>query len=52
MTTNSVESTSNSSSKSPFITIDGTPIYFSEDWDTGIGGGLWSTGTYFVHVHG
>jgi len=44
MTTTSVENTSNSSIKSPFITIDGTPIYFSEDWDTGIGGGLWSTG--------
>jgi len=29
------------------------PIYFSEDWNTGIGGGLWSTGLamarYFEH---
>jgi len=24
-----------------------TPIYFQEDWDTGIGGGLWSTGLAF-----
>lgn len=28
----------------PFLTINGEPIYFAEDWDTGIGGGLWSTG--------
>lgn len=28
----------------PFLTINREPIYFSEDWDTGIGGGLWSTG--------
>jgi predicted nicotinamide N-methyase len=28
----------------PFLTINKEPIYFSEDWDTGIGGGLWSTG--------
>jgi predicted nicotinamide N-methyase len=28
----------------PFLTINRKPIYFSEDWDTGIGGGLWSTG--------
>merc|ERR1719416_358175 len=27
-----------------FITINDIPIYFSEDWDVGIGGGLWSTG--------
>jgi predicted nicotinamide N-methyase len=27
-----------------FITINKEPIYFDEDWDTGIGGGLWSTG--------
>lgn len=30
--------------KEVFLTITGTPIYFSEDWNTGIGGGLWSTG--------
>lgn len=29
---------------SPFLTINGEPIYFAEDWNTGIGGGLWSTG--------
>ena len=29
---------------SPFLTINSEPIYFAEDWDTGIGGGLWSTG--------
>ena len=28
----------------PFLTINGEPIYFAEDWDAGIGGGLWSTG--------
>jgi hypothetical protein len=28
----------------PFITINNTPIYLLEDWKTGIGGGLWSTG--------
>ena len=27
----------------PFLTVQGTPIYFQEDWDAGIGGGLWST---------
>ena len=27
-----------------YITIHGIPIYFGEDWTTGIGGGLWSTG--------
>lgn len=30
--------------KEVYLTITGTPIYFSEDWNTGIGGGLWSTG--------
>jgi hypothetical protein len=28
----------------PFLTIQGTPVYFQQDWATGIGGGLWSTG--------
>lgn len=36
----------------PFLTIEGTPVYFAEDWSTGIGGGLWSTGSamakYFI----
>jgi hypothetical protein len=27
-----------------FLTIGATPVYFEEDWDSGIGGGLWSTG--------
>ncbi|KAL7546549.1 hypothetical protein ACHAWF_009879 [Thalassiosira exigua] len=27
-----------------FLTIENVPVYFSEDWNTGIGGGLWSTG--------
>ena len=27
-----------------FLTINNVPIYFSEDWNTGIGGGLWVTG--------
>jgi Lysine methyltransferase len=28
----------------PFLTIRNIPVYFQEDWGTGIGGGLWSTG--------
>jgi predicted nicotinamide N-methyase len=28
----------------PFLHVYDTPIFFSEDWKTGIGGGLWSTG--------
>jgi 2-polyprenyl-3-methyl-5-hydroxy-6-metoxy-1,4-benzoquinol methylase len=27
-----------------FLHINDTPVYFQEDWDIGIGGGLWSTG--------
>ena len=27
-----------------FLHARGVPVYFSEDWRTGIGGGLWSTG--------
>ena len=30
--------------RKPFLTINETPVFLSEDWDTGIGGGLWSTG--------
>lgn len=43
--------------KSPFLTTkDGTSIYFDENWDVGIGGGIWSTGVslskYFLdHPH-
>jgi len=33
------------STRSPaFLTINDVPIYFNEDWDIGIGGGLWTTG--------
>ncbi len=36
----------------PFLSVDGTQIFFEEDWSTGIGGGLWSTGKamamYFI----
>lgn len=28
----------------PFMYVRNIPIYFEEDWRTGIGGGLWSTG--------
>jgi hypothetical protein len=28
----------------PLLTINNIPIHFSQDWNTGIGGGLWSTG--------
>jgi predicted nicotinamide N-methyase len=28
----------------PFLFVHDIPIYFQEDWRTGIGGGLWSTG--------
>ena len=42
-------------SREIFLSIDDTPIYFREDWNTGIGGGLWSTGLaiarYFEHHH-
>lgn len=38
-----------------FLSINETPIRFQEDWNTGIGGGLWSTGLaiakYFEHHH-
>ena len=43
-------SDSDDSTRSPgeeeeaFLTINDVPIYFNEDWDTGIGGGLWTTG--------
>jgi predicted nicotinamide N-methyase len=33
-----------SATRTPFLTIHSTPIYFSENWNAGIGGGLWSTG--------
>jgi Putative methyltransferase. len=38
---------------SPFLSVEGVPVYFEENWSTGIGGGLWSTGKamamYFVN---
>jgi len=42
------DSDSDDSTRSPgeeaFLTINDVPIYFNEDWGTGIGGGLWTTG--------
>ena len=39
----------------PFLHVCGNPIYFQQDWGTGIGGGLWSTGAalakYFDTAH-
>lgn len=41
--------------KEPFLTVSGKPVYFEEDWHSGIGGGLWSTGSamarYFATQH-
>ena len=38
-----------------FLTVHDQPIYFQPDWDTGIGGGLWSTGLamaqYLQKIH-
>uniref|UniRef100_A0A7S2PT78 Calmodulin-lysine N-methyltransferase n=1 Tax=Leptocylindrus danicus TaxID=163516 RepID=A0A7S2PT78_9STRA len=34
----------NDEDKQVFMDVNGRPIYFSEDWNVGIGGGLWSTG--------
>jgi predicted nicotinamide N-methyase len=39
-----VENASYKDSQEAFLEVNGTPVYFQEDWDTGIGGGLWSTG--------
>lgn len=36
----------------PFLSIQGIPIYFLEDWGSGIGGGLWSTGLALAHYFG
>lgn len=33
----------------PFLTVHDAPVYFQEDWNTGIGGGLWSTGLAMAH---
>ena len=41
--------------KEPALTINDKPIYLVEDWEHGIGGGLWSTGLamakYFASDH-
>merc|ERR1711933_605494 len=34
--------------ENPFLWIREVPVYFEEDWDVGIGGGLWSTGLAFA----
>jgi predicted nicotinamide N-methyase len=34
----------NESNKKEYLVLNDNPIYFEEDWNTGIGGGLWSTG--------
>ena len=34
--------------REPFLLINDIPVYFSEDWNIGIGGGLWSTGLAFA----
>ena len=39
---------STTSSNSTRATSNDVPIYFEEDWNTGIGGGLWSTGLAFA----
>lgn len=31
------------------LSISGIPIQFQDDWDVGIGGGLWSTGRALSH---
>jgi predicted nicotinamide N-methyase len=42
---------STNQNREPFLSIQddlgSVPIYFQEDWDQGIGGGLWSTGLAF-----
>jgi predicted nicotinamide N-methyase len=40
---------SRTSSDQPFLEIARQPISFGEDWTTGIGGGLWSTGAALSH---
>jgi predicted nicotinamide N-methyase len=38
--------------RKPFLKIGDTQVYFSEDWATGIGGGLWSTGLAMARYFG
>lgn len=35
-----------------FVYIHGVPVFFREDWRTGIGGGLWSTGLALAYYFG
>lgn len=42
--TNINDTNNDASQITPFIIIQNNPIYFQENWNTGIGGGLWSTG--------
>ena len=35
-----------------FATVGGKQVYFDEDWDTGLGGGLWSTGAAMAKYFG
>ena len=55
MTESEAANDNKNSVKQPFLHVSGTPIYFKENWDTGIGGGLWSTGAalakYFDTAH-
>ncbi len=57
MITSDEECLNETAKRSPFLTTkDGTSIYFDENWDVGIGGGIWSTGVslskYFLdHPH-
>jgi len=48
MTTSSTAKEGEASEVSAFLFIKNTPVYFQEDWGTGIGGGLWSTGLAFA----
>jgi predicted nicotinamide N-methyase len=38
--------------RKPFLKIGDIQVYFSEDWATGIGGGLWSTGLAMARYFG
>eukprot|EP00804_Cyclotella_cryptica_P000380 CCRYP_008703-RA/>CCRYP_008703-RA protein AED:0.03 eAED:0.03 QI:64/1/1/1/1/1/2/579/295 len=44
MTTPGDKSHDKAASSLPLLTINNVPIHLLEDWNTGIGGGLWSTG--------
>lgn len=42
--TRNIASMGTDSDAAAFATVGGKQVYFDEDWDTGLGGGLWSTG--------